>query len=429
MRYSDQPIQRPAEDLLDRAPFSLTLAKAIDSLGMAREGFVIGIIGEWGSGKTSVLRLIGRYLRHLEMERASQYVLPFETQSYPQTIEQLEKLAEPFERAEPYIRELDAAFKNIARARNDARWKVLRSALTSDAEANAADRYWRLKNYIEQNQRTIIINFSPWLISGRAELASALLGDMARALGDQLGDSVRVAFGQLLERLSELAPVVGASLDLTAHGLGSIARAGGSLSKKIADRLTTGPTLDELRKRLIGALAKLRGRQVLVIIDDLDRLTPNEALEMISVVKSLGNLPEVIYILAYEEKKLDALITEAIKVDGHEFVEKIVQYPVHLPILADEKISAMIDADLATILGEITEDEQKRLSMAWFYVLRSYIDTPRDVRRFVNVMTVARAGLADHTDTVDLLILEALRLYEPDVYQYVREHFADLGSQ
>jgi predicted KAP-like P-loop ATPase len=55
MRYSDRPISKPSEDLLGRSGFALQLARAIDQLTIANEGFVIAILGAWGSGKTSVI--------------------------------------------------------------------------------------------------------------------------------------------------------------------------------------------------------------------------------------------------------------------------------------------------------------------------------------------------------------------------------------
>jgi KAP family P-loop domain len=93
MRYSDQPITRPGEDALGRASFAFELARSIDNLSVAGEGFVMALVGEWGAGKTSVIELIVRYLRHIEMERASRHQLVGESQPSPQTIDQIELLA------------------------------------------------------------------------------------------------------------------------------------------------------------------------------------------------------------------------------------------------------------------------------------------------------------------------------------------------
>jgi predicted KAP-like P-loop ATPase len=432
MRYSDKPISRVSQDLLGRAGFALSLARAIDNLLVAEEGFVIAILGEWGSGKTSVIQLICRYLLHLEMERASHSPMGFETIASPTTLLELEEMAETFEAVEPRIAHYFMLNKDIARAGRDARWRELRRWVGEDSTADAAYRYWQLKNTVETHGRTVIVHFSPWLISGRAEITSALLSDLGRALGARLGEDIRRAFGKLLKRLMEFAPIAGAGLDIAAHGIGAgtLFRAGGDWSQKIAAKMTSGPSLDELKKELAQLLSRLNGRQILVVIDDLDRLTPPEALEMVSVVKSLADLPNVIYLLAYEEQRLSELITKATGIDGYSFLQKIVQYPVHLPSIDTENLSRLLDTDLEDLITGLSDEEDiNRLPYAWREVLRFYISTPRDVRRLVNSFAVAAAALRDVTDPVDLLILEILRLFEPNLYQYVRRNIADLTEQ
>jgi predicted KAP-like P-loop ATPase len=56
MRYSDRPITRPGEDALGRASFALELARSIDNLSVAGDGFVMALVGEWGSGKPRDIR-------------------------------------------------------------------------------------------------------------------------------------------------------------------------------------------------------------------------------------------------------------------------------------------------------------------------------------------------------------------------------------
>lgn len=429
MRYSDLPIRRPQQDLLGRSDFALTLARAIDAINVASDGFVIAILGEWGSGKSSVLELMHHYLRHIEMERASQASVPSWKQITPTTIQELEDMWPVFGRIEERIHELELQNKYTTNWERQNRRCMFRYWLGSDSDADIADRYWRLKVHAEQFQRTIVLRFSPWLIAGRAELASALLSELARALGRLFQTEVSDAFGTVLKRLAEFAPIAGAGLDLaTQGGAGSLLRAWGDWSNSVASRLTTGKTLDETRQALRGKLSALDQCRVMVIVDDLDRLTPTESLEMVSLIKSLGDLPNVIYVLSYDEKILSELIKKAIRVDGHKFLQKIVQYPVHLPPAETSDLVRMFNVDINELLEPLSPRDTRRLQDAWLYVLRFYLRNPRDVRRFVNAFSVARAGLGDHTDPIDLLMLEALRVFEPDVYAWLRRNMDTVAS-
>jgi predicted KAP-like P-loop ATPase len=427
MRYSDRPIFKPGDDVLGRAPFALALARSIDQLLMASDGFVIAIHGKWGLGKSSVLEMTLRYLVHLEMERASQSTLLGEKSPQPKTLEELEKLANSFDQVRDKIIAYDKINLNVTAAQRSHQFDLFLGWLRNREKAAEADRYWRLLRKIEENRRTIQIRFSPWIVAGRAELASALFSELARALGDQLGSDVTAAFASILGRLAEFAPVAGAGLDLsTSYGAGKLVSAGVTWSSRIAASSIKGPTLDQLRDTLKARLRALQDQRILIVIDDLDRLTPNEAVEMVSLIKSLGDLPNVIYLLSYDEKNLARLIAEAIKLDGRDFLSKIVQYSVDLPLVGQEKIGALFESDLLSIVGTLTEEQGNRLSAAWYFVIRHYLKTPRDVRLYINSIAMALSAERDHIDLIDLLVVEILRLHEQTAYTWIKDNLEDL---
>lgn len=69
MTYSsDKPISKITEDLLGRAPFSLQLAKAITNYN-ENSGLVIGIYGDWGTGKTSIINMIENEIINFEDDK------------------------------------------------------------------------------------------------------------------------------------------------------------------------------------------------------------------------------------------------------------------------------------------------------------------------------------------------------------------------
>lgn len=427
MRYSDQPITRPGDDALGRSGFALEIARSIDNLAVASDGFVMALIGEWGSGKTSVIELIVRYLRHIEMERASAHQLMGDAHPIPQTINQIEQLAIQFDRIRLRVETLDELNLDTTKWQREYRWSQFRRWLDSDRATDAADRYWRLKLMVDANPRTVVVRFSPWLIGGKAELATALLSELARALGEPFGKEIRRAFGKLIARLAEFLPMAGAGFDIaTGYSLGGILSAAGPWSRNISKTMTSGPTLEELRHTLRNMLRRLKNQQVLVIVDDVDRLTPLEALEMVSLVKSVGDFPNVIYLLSYDDVKLDELINKSVKISGRDYLEKIIQYSIILPPLDQDDLWRLFSADLQTIFTELSEDDQKRLGYEWYFTLRYYLENPRDVRRFVNAIAVAQSNLADYTDAMDLILLIALQIFEPDVYWLVRRHLSDL---
>lgn len=323
MKYSDRPISLPSQDLLGRAEFALAISRGIDRLSVAKDGFVISIQGEWGAGKTSVIELIVRYLGHFEIERCINKFVWEDADLLPNSLRSIEESALLFESVRPKLNQAPYAELDLSRCDIESRVKIFKNWLHSDASAASAERYWRLQQRAMLQPQTIIIRFSPWLIAGRSELASAFLSELARALGQSLGDDVRQAIGQVLGRLSDFAPLVGASLNYGAlPGTGAIFGAVGSWSSKVAKTLITGPTLDESREKLRSILEEIEGQKVLVVVDDLDRLALDDAFEMVSLVKSFGDLPNVVYLLSYDGPRLCELIESYIDIDGEDYLKK-----------------------------------------------------------------------------------------------------------
>lgn len=59
----DKPITDAKDDLLNRADFVKNIADAIVGFGATGESVVFGLQGEWGSGKTSVARMIEKFVK------------------------------------------------------------------------------------------------------------------------------------------------------------------------------------------------------------------------------------------------------------------------------------------------------------------------------------------------------------------------------
>jgi len=63
----DQPVARKQDDRLDRGPFVRRIAAAlIAGDGKNARGIVLGLVGPWGSGKSSVLGLLAEHLATLQ---------------------------------------------------------------------------------------------------------------------------------------------------------------------------------------------------------------------------------------------------------------------------------------------------------------------------------------------------------------------------
>ena len=62
--WSDEPINGVHEDSFGREPFAKLLAQTIDQVQLGAASTVFGLVGRWGSGKSSVAAMVGGMLPH-----------------------------------------------------------------------------------------------------------------------------------------------------------------------------------------------------------------------------------------------------------------------------------------------------------------------------------------------------------------------------
>ena len=74
MFYSDKPISSSKEDVLNRSNFARQLAKALVSLNN-EDTFTVGLFGNWGSGKTSLVNMTLQEIENLQQESGKRIII------------------------------------------------------------------------------------------------------------------------------------------------------------------------------------------------------------------------------------------------------------------------------------------------------------------------------------------------------------------
>jgi predicted KAP-like P-loop ATPase len=173
-----------------------------------------------------------------------------------------------------------------------------------------------------------IVKFACWWFRGEEAVALAFFRELYAGLGPTIGDRFKKALPKLASRVLRAGSLAGAAIDLTgAVGVGAVTSgAMGWLSGLIPQ----DETVEKLHAELSEALADHQKR-FLIIVDDIDRLSPEEALLIFRLVKSVGRLPNVIYLLVYDRVLAEAIVAERFPSEGAHYLEKIVQAAFELP--------------------------------------------------------------------------------------------------
>ncbi len=227
--------------------------------------------------------------------------------------------------------------------------------------------------------------------------------------------------------------------------------AGGTIAGKLKENLSeigkqdSAKALEELRDKIREAVsAKLKSsgkNRVVVFVDDLDRLAPEKAVELLEVLKVFMDVPNCVFVLAVDygvvtqglEKKFGVGVGHS---KGRSFFDKIIQLPFAIPI-AQYNISAYIQNLLSNMNIACSPEE--------IGTYREIVDSsigcnPRSMKRlfnsFILLNTVAsKKGMFNEADDMKpkdkqriLFASLCLQMAFQEIYEFMIKNTNELDA-
>lgn len=275
-----------------------------------------------------------------------------------------------------------------------------------------------------------IVDFNPWLFQDLTSLQIGFLGALQGALGgskrSRRGKAIQAAVGSIGKRIAPLGGLgaaVGLNLAEPLKGIAALIE-GQENPKRDQDKL--------------GALLLAEKSPVLVVLDDLDRLSPDELLLVFKLIRLVGRLPYVHYLVAFDEDTLLDVLSRTGLVGrrdlrrASDYLEKMIQLRVDMPPLRDAQVSSLVDEAINSMAGtiglEVNDRDAARFTMAYAAHIRRRLDTPRAIKRYVAQVEAMYPSLRNEVDPVDFLLLTWLRTAEPLLYTRLPAERLDLAG-
>lgn len=366
----DRPIEVPAEDRLGFRPAAKHVADAIYCMA-SPDGFVIGVEGEWGSGKSSFINLVADSLKRYELAPEIVRFLPWLISS-----------------REGLLRELFP--------------EIIKAAFRIDSrEAPVGWRAWLPK----------------FLGSYRYSFLNLRRKKLKRLFSKFSGRLVQAG------KLADLAGLPGS---------GAATQAGTSVIASWLDD-------DSLDKEKASIQRELRGlkRKIVIFIDDLDRLEPNEVTEILRLVRAVVDFPNVVFVLCYSRDVIAKNLETALSIKkGDEFLEKIVQVSFSVPRPEAFELRRMMRHDLELLFPELLSGDDIKVRSVTKRLAR-VIDgeggrtllTPRHVVRAINALRFHATPVLSDIDMPDMVWLQLIRLQSPKLYDWIEYYLIEYSAQ
>lgn len=207
----------------------------------------------------------------------------------------------------------------------------------------------------------------------------------------------------------------------------------GEVAHVIADDILTmaerRPAWHSTYKELSQEFAKLHQR-VLVVVDDVDRLSTDELQSLLRVVRLLGRFNNVHYLLAYDHDSVEQTLELAgIARISSSFMEKIVQHPFEVPPVSRvvrrqwcrnllKNLESQAQAS-DTHFNHIGTDREDLIS-----VLAEVLWTPRAVSRLEEqLQNLWPLAIQAEIDPLDYVAITWLRISHHRLWEDIRQNY------
>lgn len=365
----DIPITSSKEDSLSRTSIVNKIISCINN-HQSQHSLAIGIEGAWGSGKTSILNLVKENLRECSKESLRGY----------------------------------------------------------DKDTLQTDKY-------------IIVDFNPWMHLSADKIIEDFFLSLANAiektyLTNTLIDHLPIRWGLLSGNLPK-RQILGLRREMIVYA-------------KIISKITNLPLITDITSILENILTdevksdsyniKLSlekrmfklDRKVICIIDDIDRLDATETLTIFKLTKIIADLPNVIFLLAYDREKTSTMLSHKLSILepksgnlGGEYIQKIIQISLPVPVI-DFSIRKKYFNELTKTLhgrSEINDGEIAKLYDVYEACLKSILNTPRKEKIFIiHILSILGDIKLEEFYIRDFLLLEVIRVYAIRVYYNLSDH-------
>jgi hypothetical protein len=172
-------------------------------------------------------------------------------------------------------------------------------------------------------------------------------------------------------------------------------------------------------------------------MDDLDRLTSEQLRMVFQLVKANTEFPNVVFLLLFQRDLVEEKLKDG-KQTGRNYLEKIIQVPFNIPKIEPSQVHNVLFRNLDKLLEKDKSIEKIFDEGYWGNVFHSslfaYFDNLRNVYRFSSTFSfhfsLFQGPLAFEVNLVDLIAIECLRVFEPEVYKEIahsKEIFTNNG--
>lgn len=394
-KMKTKPCSGLNEDCLNWQHYINGICTCIQQTFANNENVCIGIVGEWGHGKTSAINMILEQLRTEDNKQIFDKLGIFII-----IIGYISILVLLILHHSLIVQYYDSIFVKF-KLKNIIPFLLLFIGLYYKKY-----KYWWnkfeqkvlkiLKYYILKNQ-LVEIHFSPWNCTSKEQL----LEEYLKLLSNQLD----FVIPNIAPKLLQYANIV-TGIDLCGY-------LGNFFTKKDISTL----------KNEIEEILYQTDKKIIVVIDDFDRIQGEEIFNLLKLIGIIANFPNIVNIVAYDKEYILSNLNmyfESIKEtnNAEKYIQKIIPFEFPLPQISHTKMQELFNVEFKEIIDNTIYNELG-LNDNFSNTIGGYLKNIRDLKQLLSAFefhykTFKHQGI--NINITDLLFITAIKTFNYNLW-------------
>lgn len=183
---------------------------------------------------------------------------------------------------------------------------------------------------------------------------------------------------------------------------------------------------DKLKKSFVHI-----GKKVLVLIDDFDRLSKEEILEVLKLVDSNAAFTNLVFLTAYDKNQVNKALGESNNTNDASFVDKFFNLEFVVPSRPYSYITNYIGETLCCKLSAKSYEASsiKKTFNGVEDILKEYLPTLRDAKRFINQFYMDYRLVRGDVKLYEYVLVQLIKYRYHDEYtKLFRKQYVETGG-
>lgn len=263
-------------------------------------------------------------------------------------------------------------------------------------------------NELQNDKDNIIINFNPWKSYSEANGMELELG---KILSEEVGKYNGNLRRNMMDYFTAMLKTDFSSIETSISSIGNFINQS-SLQVKY----------NKINKAIQGLQ-----RQIYVIIDDLDRLSNEEVVALIRLIRNTINFKRIKFILAYDRSYLQNALKEQRIFNYTEYLSKIINFEYTLKYYSEDEYRKIFLDLLSKYCPDITKNENYVLLKVLLFRSVKITDMIKNIRQMKQFVAdfVGSLKRLPQVNIVDLYCYELIKYKYPDVLRHFYFRYND----